>query len=396
MAIRVLVVNAWDGASGVFTVVRSLSERLGPEGVQYSSFCFNGWSKGTRWAEICERLYSNHEVSLTEVLARGRFDVVKLVDTACPRAYGPAVWIRRARWRGAVVCMSQNTIPEIPPGMPADAYVACSLASKAVMERTVDSQISVIPNGVDTDFFYPSEVPPPPRPIVAWVGRASDRAQKDFDGFLHLASRLIPEGYSVHVADGDGSPEVAARVARWFGDRIKYLAKLDRAGMVSFYREVAASGGCLVSTSNFEGLPLAALEAIACGCPVLAPSAPGFEELERDEIGLIYQAPDGVEKAASLVRQLGNQQFREGLVARGLQAVRGQYSLGRMADGYMRVYQEALDRARQRTPSFGDSLARNFWVAAIRARRFRNRVRGRLCHSELTAADSPEKIPHGR
>ena len=378
MAIRVLVVNAWDGASGVFTVIRSLSERLGREGVRYSSFCFDGWSEGTRWAEICERLYSNREVSLTEVLARDRFDIVKLVDTACPSVYGPAVWMRRARWRGAVVCMSQNTIPEIPPGMSADAYVACSIASRAVMERTVGAPISVVPNGVDTDFFYPSVVPPPPRPILAWVGRTSDRAQKDFDGFLHIASRLLPEGYSVRVADGDGSSAEAARVARWFGGRVEYLAALDRTGMVAFYRGVAASGGCLVSTSNFEGLPLAALEAIACGCPVLAPSAPGFEELERDGIALIYQTPDGIEKAVSLVRQLNNKEAREGLVTKGLQAVRGQYALERMADGYMRVYREALEKARGRAPVFWDPLARELWVAAIRARRFRNQLTNQL------------------
>src|SRR5205823_2600133 len=149
-------------------------------------------------------------------------------------------------------------------------YIACSEASRDHMSKFVSKPIRVIPNGVDTAEFFPRQLAAPPRPVLAWVGRSADLRQKDVFGFLHLAASLHDQGYDFQIVDAGAAPD-ELRLSDWFGERVRYRSGLRPDELGLFYSEVAASGGALVSTSAFEGLPFVLLEAAACGCPVIAP-----------------------------------------------------------------------------------------------------------------------------
>ncbi len=60
--------------------------------------------------------------------------------------------------------------------------------------------------------------------------------------------------------------------------------------MAALYRETAASGGALLSTSRDEGLPMVMLEAWACGCPVIVPRRAGFDLVQDGVNGLVSSA----------------------------------------------------------------------------------------------------------
>lgn len=381
--IKVLVVSAWDGASGVLTVVRSLAELLRDQNVTYSAFCFNGWGQGSRWASCCEHLYDNRDISLTEVLVREQFDIVHLVDTACSSAYNPNLWLRRARYRGGIVCMSQNTIPEVQADQMAHVFVACSEASRDVLAQTISAPIRVIANGIDTDQFYVEPVEVPARPVLAWVGRADDFAQKDIHGYLHLAASLMNSSHDFWIADVGNNPD-AFHLKDWFGERVHYFSQLNRNQLRVFYNQVAQSGGAIIATSVFEGFHLALAEAAACGCPMIAPRAPGLEWIPDGKIGLVYDRYDGVQGIQDCLDQLGHPEIRNRLVSDAQKAVQECYNSARMASEYYQAYQEAGQAAK--ASDVEDAQARwkrRFWSEALRVRRAARRIRSRALPSPV-------------
>jgi glycosyltransferase involved in cell wall biosynthesis len=82
------------------------------------------------------------------------------------------------------------------------------------------------------------------------------------------------------------------------------------------------------------------LEAMACGIPVVQPRRGAFTEvLERTGGGLLVE-PDSVESLAQGIISVANdKQLAETLSERGYENVRKQYSVARMADKALEVYE---------------------------------------------------------
>jgi glycosyltransferase involved in cell wall biosynthesis len=88
---------------------------------------------------------------------------------------------------------------------------------------------------------------------------------------------------------GDGSNrECLERLAERFGvtDRVKF------AGYVPEPLQIWKSHHCLVLPSRYEGLPLAVVEAMLCGRPVIATAVAGIPEVVEDSVtGFLAAAP---------------------------------------------------------------------------------------------------------
>jgi glycosyltransferase involved in cell wall biosynthesis len=350
---RLLVVTAWDGASGVLTVVRTLATQLKSRGVHFSAFSFNAWDPNSPWKSICENLFDPRSIKLTELLLRDHFDVVHLIDTACAPGFSPARYLSRASYSGGVLCMSQNATDAIvtPPG--ADVYIACSEASRSVMARTVPDPIRVIPNAVDLNVFRPMEPSVvPTRPLIAWVGRTGDLEQKDLAGFLQLAARHWDDEFEFLVIEADR--EANSRVCEWLAGRVRYLPRQPIADLVNIYAQVRASGGAVVSTSRFEGMSLALLEAAACCCAVVAPHVLGTEHLVDGETAYLYRREDGIEGLSQCLRRLRMQEERLRITDSALESVRKNHDACEMAERYFEAYRECVAKAgrRAKRPSF--------------------------------------------
>lgn len=379
---RVLCVTAWDGGSGCMTVVRSIAEQLRPHGVAFEAFCFQGFLPDSPWLQVSSKLYNHHEETLTEVVGRGRFDVVLIVDTAYPRPFSATLWLRRAGFRGGIVCMSQNTIPELRAGDQADVFVACSPASQAVMQRAIKDPIRVIPNAIDLDYFRPrpaTQAPADGRPVLGWVGRGNDFKQKDIHGFFHLAAALRGRGYRFAVVDGGQNIE-EVRLRDWFGeDEVEYHSQLTRDEMAAFYNRLTASGGALISTSTFEGLPLCLLEAMACRCPVIAPRIPGTEILDERGLALMYDRSAGLEQVIDHVYGLADAAAREALVDHAAQVVRQDHASSNMAAAYHAAFHDAIDVARANHASgLTTRLSAAAWMVGLRGKRILHRLKSIL------------------
>ena len=364
---KILVVSSWDGG-GVSTAIGNIAAPLSQRGVRYSAFGWHGWHKNTRWANFCDNLYSDSEVKLTELLVREHFDVVHLVDTACPPPYNVNLWLERARYRGGIVCMSQNAIQELLPNQKGHVFVACSQGSRDVMARTISHPIRVVHNGVDVQKFQPVPVEKPQRPILLWVGRALDFKQKDTHGFLYLAANLLQSNYDFLLVDGGDDPD-ALRLKDWFGDRVRYASNLSFDELVTVYSQVAASGGAMISTSTFEGFQFVMAEAASCGCPMIAPLAPGLEWIENDGIGLTYAREAALQGLLDCLKQLEDAGRREELVDAAHQAIARTYNNVTMAEGYYQCYLDAIELSKQAPAETArDRMTRRFWAKALSVR----------------------------
>jgi glycosyltransferase involved in cell wall biosynthesis len=123
----------------------------------------------------------------------------------------------------------------------------------------------------DDLFFAPRE---PPQPALLYVGKYSDAKGVPWllDAFERMSARR--PGLRLHVA-GSGSGEEAdalrARMDLMAPDVIQH-GQLSQPELA----EVARNSTVCVLPSFYEGLPLVLVEALACGCRLVATKLPGI------------------------------------------------------------------------------------------------------------------------
>ncbi len=116
---------------------------------------------------------------------------------------------------------------------------------------------------------------------VGFVGRLSEEKRPDL--FCALARRS-PPGVEWHVY---GNGPMGARLELEYGDTVRFH------GTVTDLEPAWSTLGLLVMPSRFEGLPLAALEALTAGIPVLASRVGDLSSVVVDgQTGWLFESGD--------------------------------------------------------------------------------------------------------
>lgn len=101
-----------------------------------------------------------------------------------------------------------------------------------------------------------------------------------------------------------------------------------------------------VLASLAEGLPIALLEAMAAGLPVIATAVGGVPEVIQDDVsGILVRAGDPAALSGPIVRLARDENLRRRLGVAGRERVEAEFTVARMADAYRSRY-EALVHAR--------------------------------------------------
>ena len=225
--------------------------------------------------------------------------------------------------------------------------VSVEVENRLLMAGIARQKVRLIRNGVDVQRFaavaqrrvYRSFGVAPLR--IGLVGRLAP--EKGVDLFLRAAAQVCSQEPEVEfVVAGDG-PERAALKAliRELGlERSAFLAG-QQESMVEFY----ASLDVLVSASRQEGLPIALLEGMASGLPLVATAVGAVPSLVVDgETGLLVEAGSPELLSQAMLRLLPEVRARERSGRAGRDRVLAEFSAQRMAAEYLTVYQHALAR----------------------------------------------------
>lgn len=111
-------------------------------------------------------------------------------------------------------------------------------------------------------------------------------------------------------------------------------------------RQFFLNGFCILSTSRWEGLPIAVLEALALGLPAVASDTPGNSDVVSTSVGRLFPLNDAQAAAVHLSDLRGSLETWEKLSASAVRLVRGQFSVQRMAADTLTVYRQPLSRTR--------------------------------------------------
>ncbi len=201
-------------------------------------------------------------------------------------------------------------------------------------------KIVVIPLGLDLARFAapPRRMgnPPGPEPTIGIVGRLVPVKNQAL--FIALARQMIGEGFAgrfLIVGDGELRPQLEKEAAG-LGDRLVFTGW--RRDLPEVYRELAV----VVNTSHNEGTPVALIEAMAAGVPVVATAVGGVPDVVRPgETGWLAQDND----MTALIKGVRAALSDSGQVAARAQAeVLERYSKERLIADVEKSYESLLDK----------------------------------------------------
>ena len=219
-------------------------------------------------------------------------------------------------------------------GLPA---VACGPGVAAALRERDCPVLATISNGV------PPAPPPaeraalgrewglaPGTPLVVSVGRLVPAKNQ---GLAVRALAEVPGVALAIVGDGPLRDELEREAqAAGVADRVVLAGRRTDA------REVVGAADAAVISSHAEGLPLAALEALAAGTPLVATAVRGLREILTDErTALLVPPDDAAALAAALRRVLADRSLAERLAEKGRQ-VAAANSEEAMVSAYLELY----------------------------------------------------------
>jgi glycosyltransferase involved in cell wall biosynthesis len=136
-------------------------------------------------------------------------------------------------------------------------------------------KVHVVGAGYNADLFCLQSKPAPDPVQVVYAGKLCNA--KGTPWFLKALSGIDDIPWQLHLVGGGSGSETdqCLNLARGLGKRAQVYGAVDQSTLAALMKQ----SHIFVLPSFFEGLPLVLLEALACGCRVVATDLPGVAEL---------------------------------------------------------------------------------------------------------------------
>lgn len=231
-----------------------------------------------------------------------------------------------------------------------EAVIAVStpIATRLRDSGIAPARITVLPNA------FALGSPPLPRadarmrlgvadgPVVGWVGRFS--AEKGPDLAIEAFARTTTPGAQL-VMIGSGRAEGALRelaLARGVGDRVRWPGPIANASTHFTAFDV------FLLSSRTEGTPIALLEAIAEGVPVVATRVGGVPDVVDQDSARLVAPADVAAIAAALTASLADPAAAAGRVARARATIERRFAVEPWLAAHESIYTAAIRAAARR------------------------------------------------
>ncbi len=223
-----------------------------------------------------------------------------------------------------------------------DSHADLTVATLRLPERP-----RVIPNFVDLDRFRP-RVGPRPRRRARIVHISNFRPVKQPESMARIADAVLSQidGELWLVGDGELMPAVEAILA----DRAA-RGEIRRLGLREDVENILPDTDLLLVTSQTESFCLVALEALACGVPVLAPRVGGLPEVvEHGCNGFLYDPGDEDQATRLAIRFLTDPELQARMRVSALERA-AKLSAEVVIPQYEGLYREVIRNHRAAAPA---------------------------------------------
>lgn len=203
-------------------------------------------------------------------------------------------------------------------------------------------RIFIIPNGIDPNYFKPSERPQS-KPRVVFVGQF--RPEKRIDLLLQAWKSVqidCPQAKLTLVGGGRCLPEYQQRAAT-LGVSPTFVPNTDPAGVLAQLQ----MGSIYIAPGISEGMSNALLEAMAVGlAPIVADTPASRAVISSGINGLLYPAESSQALAEQIKRLIANDLLRQRLGDAARQTVLRRFDHAAVTDQHIALYEQLLSEAR--------------------------------------------------
>lgn len=229
--------------------------------------------------------------------------------------------------------------------------VAVSPEVRQLMRRYFipGKKMQVIINGIDTEEFRREQSAgekireqfgiAPETPLIGAIGRVSpEKGQKYFIDAAAQVLKVFPQACFVIIGEG-----VQGEVMLNYVAELGLSAKIIFAGFRAHIAACYSALDIFVLPSLLEGTPMALLEAMATGLPVIATDVGGVGRIIQDgKNGLMVSPADADELAIGIGTLLADSTKADQLAKNAVLTVEARYSAQKMSQDYMTLYDEVL------------------------------------------------------
>jgi len=274
-----------------------------------------------RISEVVRRLAAFHPNYVVATLAPSAFEVLRYLP--------PQV---------VALGMGQSDDPQVYRllNLYNTFYQACVVVSRHMLAQLkLPKPTHYIPYGIPVPAYTKRASDGGPLRIL-YLGRL-ERPQKRVQLFPQVLEALRSSGIASHWTIAGDGPEMEwlkARMDSRPGSTVSFIGKVDYKNVPSLLREQ----DIYVLTSDFEGLPLSLLEAMASGLvPVVSDLPSGIPEVVTDNTGALVD-PYNVQGYADAIIRLGRKRdelHKKSAAAR--RVVEKDFSVVKMADRWIEL-----------------------------------------------------------
>jgi glycosyltransferase involved in cell wall biosynthesis len=219
----------------------------------------------------------------------------------------PTHRIRQNRIAGASVYQRASDLVTLALWRRSLRRAAHVFAGSVATSRALDRGAPVLYPGLDPE-FTPASGDKEPYVLAILTGDPREDADAALRVFENVRRGSPSTGLRLLVAGGFRGPERPG---------VEYLARVSDARLVELYQAASA----YLETSRYEGFGFQALEALACGTPVVATDVTSLPEVV-DGGGLLCPPGDEACLTAALARLLEDPEHASRLRERGLEHAR--------------------------------------------------------------------------